>query len=318
MKKILTGCLLLSILLFTSCKKSSTSEPGCNGVTDLTVTQQADALKINLVNGGSPLFYELSIQSAPGMNPDNTTGTSVINSAAVSLSIDSLHLFAGQVYVFYARSVCTSSEKSQWIGPKSFTISNFCDRPYQLGFSAYPDGMGFDWQVKSGTNATSFQVQYGAKNFTLGSGTIVNVSSSPFTAAPLVANNNYDFYVRSSCSGSLGWSEWAGPYSYLATANQHLCLAPSNVTVQVERNGLGQPVGANFQWSYNGETSFEYTVVRSFQTVNDGTVNSIGTGGFPTVVGLFQDTDYHFYVRAVCVNGNRTNWFGPTLFNIGH
>ena len=319
MKTSTYSFLLIAVaVFFGSCKKSGTDNTStCNLISDFSIVQQAEALKLNISGSGSPLYYEASIQPAPGL-PPGSTSTYIINAASATLSIDSLQLPSNQTYVCYVRAACSSSTQSEWIGPKSIVINNFCDKPYSLGVSAYPDGMGFDWQVKSNTNASSFQVQYGARGFALGSGTIATASNSPYTDASMAANTYYDFYVRSSCSGSLGFGNWAGPYTYLSTANQHLCLAPTNATYTIERNGLGQPVGANFQWSKNGETNFEYTVVTPSQPVTAGTVNSIGNFGWPTILGLFQDTDYHFYVRSVCLNGNRTSWTGPLLFNIGH
>ena len=125
----------------------------------------------------------------------------------------------------------------------------------------------------------------------------------------------YDFYLRAYCNGSSSWSDWAGPYTYTATNNQYLCLAPTSPVYGVVRNGVGQAVGATFEWGMNGENVFEYTYVLPSQSVTAGTVNSI-SNAWPTL-HVAQNTNYHFYVRAVCVDGGKTAWTGPIVFNIG-
>src|SRR5690606_10555564 len=46
--------------------------------------------------------------------------------------------------------------------------------------------------------ASNWNIEYGASGFTLGSGTIVNATSNPFTVTGLSANTGYEFYVRDS------------------------------------------------------------------------------------------------------------------------
>jgi hypothetical protein len=311
--KLLLIFTFLSIFV-SQCKKSSTddlSQPpvnvSCKPVTDCTITQQSGNLNISITNSTTPLYYEVVLGNL----------NFIIGSSAI-LNIDSLGgLPTNQPLVYSVRSVCSSSDKSLWSTEKAITLNPYCNRPYGLGIASFPDGKGLFWQVSNNSTVSSFQVQYGIRGFTLGTGSVSTVSSPPFTSLSLVANTNYDLYVRSDCSAGLGWSDWAGPYTYFATANQHLCLAPSNVTYQIVRNGLGQAVGAAFQWAQNGETSFEYTFVNSFQTVSAGTIQTIDNLHFPTLL-VTQNTLFHFYVRAVCLDGSRTNWTGPLAFNIGH
>lgn len=60
--------------------------------------------------------------------------------------------------------------------------------------------------------ATDWQIEYGAPGFSLGSGTIINVTSNPFTVTSLTAQTDYQFYVRDSC-GVNDVSPWLGPVS---------------------------------------------------------------------------------------------------------
>lgn len=318
MRRISIPIFACLILLAVGCKKSDTEVTSCQLSNNFSLIQQGSNLKLSITSSANPAYYELFIEFASSSGGPGSGTPFIVNGTGATLSIDSLGLTSNQVYNYYLRASCSSTDHSAWSASKTLTITNFCDRPKNLGFSAYPDGMGFDWQVKSGSGATAYQVQYGPAGFSLGSGITASVSNSPYTGASMTSGSSYDFYVRSSCSGSLGNSEWSGPYTYLATGNQNLCLAPLNATYTIVRNGLNQPIGANFQWNRNGESSFEYTIVPASQPVTSGTINTIGSTGWPTIVGLFQDTDYHFYVRGVCLNGGRTSWLGPLAFNIGH
>jgi hypothetical protein len=318
MKRVLSGYFLLAAFILTviACSKGSGgggSNNSCASISSFTVTQEADRFRFVISSSTGPLYYEISYQPT-NSNPSPSLGltfTSTISN--LTKAIDSLSgVTVGNSYVFYVRSICNNGQGA-WSDAKVLAVSPYCSRLVNLGYTSG----AFTWQVPSNPNISSFQVQYGIQGFTLGAGTIANVSSSPFTGAQLMMNTSYDFYVRSNCNGGLGAGSWAGPYTFFSAANQNMCIAPSNVSWTVVRNFLSQPIGANFQWNYNGESSFEFTVVGPGVNPNTGNIQTVATSGWPTVL-VNQDTDYNFYIRAVCVNGNRTAWTGPVLFNIGH
>jgi PKD repeat protein len=58
--------------------------------------------------------------------------------------------------------------------------------------------------------ATNWQVEYGPVGFTLGTGTLVNAATNPFTLTGLNAAQVYDIYLRDSC-GLGNTSIWIGP-----------------------------------------------------------------------------------------------------------
>jgi hypothetical protein len=62
-------------------------------------------------------------------------------------------------------------------------------------------------------SATSWEIQYGAPGFTLGTGTIVPASSNPFVLIGLTSNTNYVYYVRAVCSVTDS-SPWTGPLAF--------------------------------------------------------------------------------------------------------
>ncbi|WP_421750886.1 PKD domain-containing protein [Croceimicrobium sp.] len=66
-----------------------------------------------------------------------------------------------------------------------------------------------DW---TSGGANQWQIEYGTPGFSPGNGTLVNVSSKPFTLSNLNPKSNYDVFVRDSC-GSSSLSLWSGRVS---------------------------------------------------------------------------------------------------------
>ncbi len=50
--------------------------------------------------------------------------------------------------------------------------------------------------------ATNWQIEYGAPGFTNGTGTLINVTTNPFTISGLTNQTSYEFYVRDSCGAN--------------------------------------------------------------------------------------------------------------------
>ncbi len=314
MKKVIFP-LLIIILFASSCKKTSTGGAGnnCNIVSDFTITQNLDEFKFNISTSGTPVSYEVSIvwpQTSPVTGDAGDIKALGATSTTLPFSQISPNL-AGQTINVFVRALCSANEKTAWIGPKTIAVSDYCGRPRNINYGLY-----LTWDPNENYNSNSYQVQYGEKDFALGSGTIVTTNNTNYDGASMHANTYYDFYVRSTCSGSLGMSNWAGPYTYYSAGDLNLCNAPSNVQWTIERNGSGQAVAANFTWDHNGESYFEYVTVFPWQNVTDGTISTIGPGYTPTVL-VSQNTDYHFYVRGACLSGSKTSWTGPITFNIG-
>ena len=64
------------------------------------------------------------------------------------------------------------------------------------------------------SSLSSFEVEYGAPNFVLGTGTAINnITATTATINGLTANTSYEYYVRSNC-GSSNYSVWVGPISF--------------------------------------------------------------------------------------------------------
>lgn len=273
----------------------------CVNAADFTITQQNGNVAILISDNNSPLYYQVSaIEAQSTNNPDNGTMVT-LDSKSETVSAEQLNLFPGQTYLFYVRSFCDDNNKSAWSAAKTLQFTDYCGAPINLGVTLSSEGFAFRWDEDD--NATShYQVEYGVQGFTQGTGTVQNTNSTSL-ALPMAAGTTYDFYVRAFCTAATGWSAWSGPYTYFSEYNQNLCTQPTNV--QYTQLSSSQ---ANFTWSFNGETSFEYALVGGSQTISNATIYTIGTGSTPTFTGLSNWAQYTFYVRAVCSNGNRTPW----------
>lgn len=119
-------------------------------------------------------------------------------------------------YEFYIRTACNATEFSGWVGPVVLGGSiGSCPTPTGLNAvrSSGNTEISVTWAPVA--SAVSYQVQYGAAGFALGSGTTVSASGSPKTITGLLATTAYDFYVRSNCSATDN-SSWAGPITVAA------------------------------------------------------------------------------------------------------
>ena len=97
-------------------------------------------------------------------------------------------------YEFYIRTACNATEFSGWVGPVVLGGSiGSCPTPTGLNAvrSSGNTEISVTWAPVA--SAVSYQVQYGAAGFALGSGTTVSASGSPKTITGLLATTAYDF-----------------------------------------------------------------------------------------------------------------------------
>jgi hypothetical protein len=99
-----------------------------------------------------------------------------------------------------------SSSTTAYIDDVAWEVIPACSNPTNVSASAVTSNTAtINWTA----NATdvSWEIEYGAPGFTLGSGTIVAASTNPFALSGLSPQTTYQFYVRSICSGPVTSSE---------------------------------------------------------------------------------------------------------------
>jgi len=127
----------------------------------------------------------------------------------------------------------------------------------------------------SDTGVLASQIEYGPVGFTPGSGTTVSATGSPFTLTGLSPQQNYQVYVRDSCSSGLSASE--GPKNFttlpLPTADFSFQLVQTTIAwAQYNFNATPALNATSFTWYFgdgNSDTglmvSHQYTQVGQYQ-----------------------------------------------------
>ena len=73
----------------------------------------------------------------------------------------------------------------------------------------------------NGGSETAWNIQYGPSGFTIGTGTIINVTSNPYTITGLAEGTSYDVYIQADCGGG-DVSYWTSQaVSFTTTCNPY-------------------------------------------------------------------------------------------------
>ncbi|MEL0644555.1 fibronectin type III domain-containing protein [Olleya sp. Ti.3.14] len=173
-------------------------------------------------NGGDEYEIEYGDQ---GFNPGN--GTVHVTSENSSTTVSGLT--AQTTYDFYIKSKCTENGYSVWTGPLTVTTTTAAFNPNCIdpfNFENIGTGTGsssgfptryfdFNWDhVDSQNNWEITYVEAGTSFNTLNTAAIpiVPVRLTYFVGSSgLTSGQAYDYYIRSNCGGTNGFSDWIGP-----------------------------------------------------------------------------------------------------------
>src|SRR5574344_282199 len=188
-----------------------------------------------------------------------------------------------------------------------------CPRPMNLtATNATTSAVTFGWTERG--SATNWIIEYGPRNFTLGTGTQVLATSNPFTVTGLPASYIGEFYVRAVCSATdssiysrnscpfiLNQIPATIPYSYNfeTPAEWANWQTNSNNTVHWQRGTAGSSslgTGSNGMFVTGNDTSAAAVIsinnVAAYRDINFGTIDSSFTLGFDANMGGRTDGRY--------------------------
>jgi hypothetical protein len=175
-----------------------------------------------------------------------------------------------------------------------------CSRPVSLSHNSNSTTLSsavLSWNPVGGSNV---ELQYGAYDFTIGSGTSVSSVTSPYTVGGLTDSSVYDFYVRTVC-GTGSNSLWNGPYAF----NTQFVPAtlPYNTSFEQDKNefiGWATPnaIPLAGDWSINnfGAGTLVQNGVSSLVSVTPSTAaanNWIFTRGLNLTAGSLVTITYY-------------------------
>jgi len=195
-------------------------------------------------------------------------------------------------------------------GDEEFVMDNIrlaenCDQPTSLiANNIGTTSADLTWTSGGASNAV---IQYGASGFTLGQGTMVAVTSSPYSLTGLTPSTTYQFYVKDSCSAT-ATSAWSGPYTF--TTQSNTCNSPTSFSV----SALGD-TSASFSWTTGGATAWNIEYGAGGFTPGTGTMVSNLSSASYTLNGLMPGTAYDIYVQDTCGGAlGASAWVGPLSF----
>ena len=171
-------------------------------------------MNVTLDNGAGPESYNIPVNQGDILSFDYTPG---------SYSTENEYVVYDNNNIMLADEGAGAVEPGD-IGdptiPSGFEACPTCPRPTNLTVSnltAHSADLGW---TENGP-ATAWNIEYGMSGFTPGQGTVVAVTSNPYTLTGLDAAVTYDFYVQSDCGGG-DESMWSGPYTFTTLCDTQL------------------------------------------------------------------------------------------------
>ena len=247
-----------------------------------------------------------------------TPGTGTVLSGLTTPTAALNNLLAGTRYCFYVRQACggVAGGNSAYAGPECFTTPNIapCASPTALATSnVTTTAATVSWQAGAPGAGVTYTLEYGPLGFTPGTGTLVTGLTGLTTQLTnLMAGRDYCVYVRQTCPGGTGSSNYAGPQCF-TTLTGSTCTAPSGLAA----NNLTANT-ADLSWVAGGTptASTTYTVEYGPQgfTQGTGTLRANLTVPSLALTGLQPNTNYCYYVRQSCAGGGNSAYTGPRCF----
>ena len=202
--------------------------PGCLEPSDLSASNiTQESAELSWTENGTAVAYDIELL----MGATSPTGTP--NIPGISNPFNLPGLDAGTDYTYYVRASCSSTDKSDWVGPFAFTTleGTVCETPTNLEASAIGDLEATLSWTETGS-ASSWEIE-----LVQNGGTPTNTPTHTANNTPslvvdgLSPGRTYSFFVRSFCDPD--YSDWAGPFTFSSTATIE---EQNNVQFQVYPN----------------------------------------------------------------------------------
>lgn len=179
----------------------------------------------------------------------------------------------------------------------------FCEEV--VNFSTQTEDVNLVLQVYNGGH-TSYEVEYGAAGFKLGSGTKKTVLATN----PVIENlayGTYDIYMRVLCADGKLYTRWSSAVQFVIDGTTTSCDVPTNLAASLTSSE------ARLSWSGFQHGFYDVQYGTTGFKLGDGEMirtNSVYT----TAAALKANTTYDFYVRGNCGGNKFSKWVGPQSF----
>ena len=229
-----------------------------------------------------------------------------LNATTNSYNLSSLNL--AKEYQWQVKSICSPTLESAWSTPVNSFTTLACNLPTNpIATSITTTTAVLVWT--SGMGVTSYKIQYREKqsNGSWGAWIQLISATNSFSLNNLTPDKDYQWQVKSVCSGGLE-SSWTDPISTFTTVAL-TCLTPSNpITVNIKQTS------ATFKWSLvSGVSTYKIQYREKNALGIWGNWMSAGTSTTDSfnLTGLTPDKEFQWQVKSVCSPTLESAWSSP-------
>ena len=271
-------------LQFISCGGAACAAP-------VITSETHDYGSATIAWSGNGMTYEVAIKA-------NSAADWPVETAVTGNTYTFNGLVPATAYTFRVRQDCSADENgySAWTYGTFVTDSLPCFAPENLTASNITgDAATFAWTaVGAETNWEIHVWRSGVVDVT------VPVNTNPATVTGLTGGLTYNAAVRALCGNDLIAGDWSDTITFATvTCPDVTGLATSNVTFN----------SVDLRWDANSLAQ-SYVIEYGFRDFSQGqgTTVTVSTNSYQAT-GLFDETAYDFYVRAVCgTDWTSDNW----------
>lgn len=235
----------------------------------------------------------------------DTYDTTYVTAAAGNHEVYDLTSYTGTVvFAIWASEGTVDDLEDNDIFVDNFQVRAIpsCSEPSVLGaFNITANAASLFWTAGAASN---WDIEYDTSGFTLGTGTMLQVTNDTFNLTGLTPAYTYDFYVRDSC-GVGNTSQWVGPFTFTTQ-----CLTDTIPYLMDFDNGSFPSCWSNSNSTYVTveATCDTRTNVLEFNYTEEATTGEIDASGAQSIrVG--------YYIGAgACINDPEDNEHFQVLY----
>lgn len=210
-----------------------------------------------------------------------TTNTTPTNAWWKTESFNLAGLGSGSIMIRFRLTSDGSAQREGWYIDNLSITNPSCAAPTQLGaYNISTTSAELYW---TGGGAPDWNLEYGPQGFSLGNGTMMNLTNDTAAVSGLNPDTEYDFYVRDSC-GMGNVSGYAGPYTF-----RTLCLTDTIPYLQDFDSGFPSCWSRSDATDVHVEASCDgRSNVLEFNQTEEATTASIDASGAQSIfVGYY-------------------------------
>jgi len=200
----------------------------------------------------------------------------------------------GTTYDLYVKAICDGFE-TPYSEPRTFTTDG-CNTPITTdAINITTSSAIARWSSNGGG---LFEVEYGLRGFTVGSGATVRTGGNQIELTGLDHSTEYDVYVRTVCVNDV-FSNYS---NVLRFKTLPICITPTDLRWTNLTSG-----SIRFAWQRNGESNWQVEYGLVGFTLGTGTKFNTSTNPH-TITQLQGNTTYEIYMRANCGGQGYSEW----------